>query len=465
MSCIDGIGRSLISKVKKWISSENLIFPGDLILCGLSGGSDSVAMLLILDALKDELGFSIRAAHVNHMLRGAEAERDAEFCRAFCEKRGIGFTLLRGDAAGLAKEKKLGLEEAARELRYGLLKSEISRLGFNKIATAHNADDNLETVLINLARGAALRGLSGIQPKNGEIIRPILPLTKRETKQAVSAFGETFVLDSSNETDFCRRNRIRHDIVPILYEFNPDISAAVLENGVILRKEDEYLLKTAEKALAGLDCENGLDIKKLSGLDEALLFRALRKAAENAGAELDRKKAFELAALLKTGGTTWLSDVGGGVVCERSYGFLHFEKKAKEEPFCYCFSLTDGLKRALPGGYVVSVRKTANGENIYRLFNNFRVNCDTIVGDLVVRTPRGDDRFRKNEKSGSKKLSRLFIDKKIPRKRRALVPVVADGRGVLWVYGIGANAEFRDYDENNESLTITIDESDENRVY
>jgi tRNA(Ile)-lysidine synthase len=263
MNSIDKNARDLILKVKKWISAEELIIKGDRVLCGLSGGADSVAMLLILESLKTELGFELRAAHVNHMLRGAEAERDADFCRELCARKNIAFSLLRGDAARLAREKKLGLEEAARDLRYALLKDERISLGFNKIATAHNADDNLETVLINLSRGAALRGISGISPVNGDIIRPILPLTKKETVSLVSEFGESFVLDSSNETDFCRRNKIRHNVIPLLLKFNPDVSAAVLENGLILRKEDEYLRQAAQDAQKGLYTEDGFGVKDL----------------------------------------------------------------------------------------------------------------------------------------------------------------------------------------------------------
>ena len=321
------------------------------------GRSDSVAMLLILDSLKAELGFELRAAHVNHMLRGAEAERDADFCKELCGRKNIGFSLLRGDAARLSREHKIGIEEAARLLRYGLLKEELKLLQYNKIVTAHNADDNLETVLINISRGAALKGIAGIMPKNGEIIRPLLALTKDETEELVSYFGESYVTDSSNEADFCRRNRIRHTIMPVLREFNPNIASVVLENSAILRSEDEYLQKSAQEALDGI-CKSGrLEVEGLKKLDSAMLFRVLRLAALREGAELDRDKTNELAAMLETGKTTWRCDIGNGIVCARSYSELYFEKKTEYENADFCIKLSDGTVKELPGGFKVSVRK------------------------------------------------------------------------------------------------------------
>ena len=190
------------SKVLAWCRGRALFPAGATVTAALSGGADSVAMLHLLRSLKGELGITLRAAHYNHHLRGEASDRDEDFCRELCHELGVPLRCGGGDVAAFARERKISLELAARKLRYDFLLS-----GDGLVATAHNAGDSLETVLMNLTRGAALRGLCGIPPKRDCVVRPLLCLSRREIEDYLACHGLPHVNDESNCGAFCRRNK------------------------------------------------------------------------------------------------------------------------------------------------------------------------------------------------------------------------------------------------------------------
>ena len=190
--------RQYEAAVLQWLAENVVTLRGSRVLAALSGGADSVALTLLLSSLAERTGFTLCAAHVHHGIRGEEADRDAAFCASFCEERGIPFRLLRGDAPKLARERHAGMEEAARTLRYQLLEEAADAFQADWIATAHTADDQLETVLLNLTRGAATRGFSGIPAVNGRILRPILPLERTDTERIAALMNAAYVTDSTN---------------------------------------------------------------------------------------------------------------------------------------------------------------------------------------------------------------------------------------------------------------------------
>ena len=204
----------------------SLLPPGGGVLCAVSGGADSVYLLCRLCELRESLGLRVWAAHYNHCLRGAESDRDEAFVRALCAGLGVEAYSGRGDVAAFARENGLGTEDAARRLRYGFLEQTADALGADAIATAHTADDNAETMLLNLARGAGLRGLCGIPPRRGRVIRPILGVTRAEIDAYLELKGVGHVEDSTNAGDDYARNRIRHHAVPALRSVNPEFSRA-----------------------------------------------------------------------------------------------------------------------------------------------------------------------------------------------------------------------------------------------
>ena len=231
-----------------WCRRQSLFSKGDRVICAVSGGADSMALLWCLHSLQTELSIRVEAAHFNHRLRGAESDRDEAFVRAFCAERGIALTV------GAAPEGSCGasgVEETARRLRYAFFET----LDCDKLATAHNANDNAETVLLNLLRGAGLRGLCGIPPVRGRIVRPLLFASRPEILEFLRAERISFVEDSTNALDDCLRNRLRHRVLPLLYAETPELPARLTEQTLLLRSEDEYLDALAqallEKARAG----------------------------------------------------------------------------------------------------------------------------------------------------------------------------------------------------------------------
>lgn len=233
-------------KVLATVKLNKMLRQGDRVIIGLSGGADSVALLCVLLKLKDELGITISAVHVNHCLRGEESDRDELFCKNLCENNGIPFKSVRVDVNSYCEQRKLGTEEGARELRYKIFEQCDS---LAKIATAHTLSDNAETVIMNLARGSALDGLCGIPPVRGRIIRPIIDCSRADVENFLADIGQNFVTDSTNLTDDYNRNRVRHNIIPILKQLNPEFERSVKKSCDALRKDRELLDSLANDTL------------------------------------------------------------------------------------------------------------------------------------------------------------------------------------------------------------------------
>lgn len=449
--------------VARWLDRNRIGLRGKTVLAAFSGGADSAALLLLLNAMRARGGFSLCAAHVNHKIRGAEAERDARFCETFCAQRGIPFRLLTGDAPRLAAERGTGMEDAARVLRYRLLDKAAGEMNAAWIATAHTADDHLETVLLNLARGGAARGLSGIRPVNGRIIRPFLPLERADTERIVSLFGASYVTDSSNASDCYARNRLRRSVVPVLRDLNADVCRGALENSRILREEDEFLDSLAAAALTEVGAAGALSARGLTELPAPLRARAARLWAEQAGIALDRRKTEAVLALAGAQCPSAVCDLGGGRVCRRNYDRLLLENARREPAEDFCVPLRLGESLAVGSHFTAAVSflpaNQQENRSVYKLFNHCFVNCDTIKGEITIRNRRAGDRFARNGGSGAKPLKQVFTDLKIPRHARPLIPVVADEAGVIWVYGIGYHFARAPYQPEKDGYRILFQDN------
>ena len=239
--------RGTVKKITDFISAHHLLRPGMKVLCAVSGGADSMCLLYVLNREKDALGITLSAAHYEHGIRGEESERDAAFTGQVCREMGIELVCEHGDVPAFAAEHHLGLEEAARKLRYAFLNRCADSLGCDVIATAHNLEDNAETVLFHLARGSGLRGLCGIPPKNGRLIRPLLAVSRDEIEAFLNSEGISWVNDSSNGSDCYVRNRLRHNVLPELRRINPLYAEAVLRTSELLRRDEEALSAFAER--------------------------------------------------------------------------------------------------------------------------------------------------------------------------------------------------------------------------
>ena len=403
----------MLNKLTAFIRSHEQILPGDHVICAVSGGADSVALLFGLYLLREKLQFTLAAAHFNHQLRGAESQRDEDFVRALCDRYDIPLTV--GTAP--VKSGKKGLEAAAREARYSFFATLPG-----KIATAHTADDNAETVLLHLVRGTGLSGLGGIAPVNGSIIRPMLRITRQEVLAFLQEYCLQFIDDSSNSTDTFLRNRLRHHVIPLLKEENPRLAENLSAMALSLRQDEAFLQQAATQ-------QSTLEVEALQQMAPALRVRILDAfLKQNGVCEPEYRHIAMAEGLLFSQKPSARAEFPGGVTVERCYGVLRVRHQCQLEPV----QLTCPGEVVLPQlGLKVTCRPAEE------VINTDDTVTLAVSGPVWLRSRMQGDEMRLS--GGTKSLKKIFIDRKIPASQRACVPVLADDAGVLAVCGIGAN--------------------------
>ncbi len=421
-------------KIHQYIREQQLLSPGDDVTVALSGGADSVALLWVLRTLAPELGITLRAAHFHHGLRGAEADRDADFCARLCADWEIPFSLGRGDVIGRAAKTGESLEEAARVLRYAYLRSVTP----GKLATAHNADDNAETILLHLLRGTGLRGLGGIPPQRENVIRPLLFCTRAEIEALLDRESLPHVEDGTNAKDDCLRNRIRHRVLPLLRAENPNLSRTMGRTAALLRAEEDFLSRLARTAGAECRREGGWSCTGLLALDPVLRRRVLLSILTGLGLEDPSLVYVEAVEGLLTAGPSASVSLPGGWIARRTYDLLACVQDAPL-PVLEDQALLVPGRTPLPeglGSIVCSVTK--NLKICKKNLNTFALKYDMIATlELRVRGRRPGDRLTLS--GGTKTLKALMIDRKLPARMRGAVPVITAGGTPIAVFGIGVD--------------------------
>ena len=404
----------MLTKLREFNRRNNLIRPGDKIVCAVSGGADSMALLWAMYLLKDEWQLDLSAAHFNHRLRGAESDRDEAFVRDFC--KGYGIPLHIGSAHVVTGPK--GLEAAARDARYAFLRSLPG-----KIATAHTADDNAETVLMHLVRGTGLKGLGGIAPVNGNVIRPMLNATRQDVEAFLAEYHVSYITDSSNDTDEFLRNRLRHQVMPLLKAENPRLAENLSAMAQRLRLDEQALSTLAET-------DSPPRVEALWAMPPALRARALEQFLKASGVREPEAQHIALTeALVFSDNPSAKADLPGGVTIGRCYDHLEVIPAHAELP---AVPLLPG-ESVQAGGYLIICQEAAELTCTTDAF--------TVIprGVMTIRPRQTGDCLRLS--GGTKSLKKLFIDRKIPASQRGLIPVLADEQGVLAVCGIGANLD------------------------
>lgn len=399
-------------------TDRELIPPGTRALCAVSGGADSVCLLHMLSQRED---ISLAAAHYNHQLRGEESDRDEEFVRAVCEQWEIPLTVGRGDVAHEAKKRKQGIEETARQMRYEFLCETAERLGCDRVATAHSADDNAETMLLNLIRGTGLTGLTGIPFRRENLVRPLLGMTRREILDYLEKHHIPHREDSSNRDRKYARNRLRADVMPVLRGLNPRFPQHMANTAAQLTEVDRYLDENARAFLSGAQESPGrvaLPTEALFQAPRALQPRIILQLLDRLGVGRRDLRSVHLEAVLSlsSGGSL---DLPHGVTAQREYGLLILTTREDDPPTWARFVPREGENPVPHTGWTV-VLEGAPWEG------------------LTVRPRQTGDEITL-PKGHRRSLKRLFIDKKIPRPERDTIPVVADGEGVLAVASLGPN--------------------------
>ena len=402
---------ALLSQLRQYAMVE----AGDTVWCAVSGGADSMALLTAMQQLAETLQISVAAVHFNHKLRGAESDAEEAFVRSFCAGRNIPLTV----GSSRVKAGKKGLEAAAREARYGFFATLPG-----KIATAHTADDNAETVLMHLVRGTGLKGLGGIAPVNGNIIRPMLTVTRQRVLEFLEQQKVSYVTDSSNHSDEFLRNRLRHHVMPLLKQENPNFSGSISAMAMQLRQDEAALSSMAEGTLPSVDT--------LRQLPEAVCSRYLERfLKENGVREPERCHIQQARELIFSEKPSAYATFPGGVILRRNYKTL--EADTEKAPLETVILPERGETDVGEFTVVTAPAETAvNTESVFTV---------QPQGAVTVRCRKAGDIL--HLPGGSKAVKELFIDKKIPAAVRLRIPVVADEAGLLGVYGIGADLHRR----------------------
>ena len=410
----------------------------------VSGGADSVAMLRLLLELRHELGIVLSVVHFNHNLRGAESDGDERFVAELGQRHELQLHCESADVARYGTEKHLSLETAARELRYAYFGRLLGAGCINRIATGHTLDDQAETVLMRVARGAGTRGLAGIYPQlsaagsqfSGGIVRALLGIRRTELATYLTAIGQAWREDSSN-LDLCHaRNRVRHTILPQLEEnLNPAVRETLADTAEIARAEEDYWEREVQRLLPSVWNDSSLRLGVLRTLPVALQRRVVRAAAETLGLRLDFRQVEEVREV-SAGKATSVELLQGWRV-SRSKEEVRFERfdDAFETVMDYEYRLpVPGEALLTEAGIRLEVLLVSgdvsarNGESL--------LNPDAVTGELIARNWRPGDRFWPSHTKSPKKIKELLQEKRVTGARRVTWPVLSSGNEIVWVRGL-----------------------------
>lgn len=407
-----------------------------LVLC-ISGGADSMSLLHFFLENKGLYGVPFVVAHVNHGLR-EESKDEEKYLKEFCENKNIPIEILHADISG-TKPKGKSTEEYSREVRYDFFSKIREKYGYSHIATAHNADDNTETVLLNLIRGCGIGGLGGIPVKRDDgIIRPLLRCSKKEIYEYCRENEVVFFTDKTNFENVYTRNIIRNEIIPVIEKINPSFNESVARLSASAKADDDLLEKLVDEEvlkLSGMTQNDELPLSYFRELHESLLFRVVRRYffVNSPKTVLTKKQTNDIIYLIKNADTS-AKILLGNVEVRRGYDSLKIVPSDVEHVEIAPSELFFGENSLGKIGQIVLSEVTVTAEN--------RKNCLTAGCPLEVRSRKTGDRI-KLPKRPEKTLKKLFIDDKVPAELRDKTPVVTFGDEVVWVSGYGSAENFR----------------------
>ena len=404
-------------KIKYAIDTHGMNEAYGKVIIGFSGGADSSLLLHYFVKRARE----VVCVHVNHMIRGEEADRDERFCRRVCEKYGVELVTYKIDIPAIAKEQGKGIEETARDERYRVFNCELEKRRFDAILTAHNGDDNCESIIFNIARGTGLNGLCGIKPKNGKVLRPLIYLSKDEIISFCAETNIEYVTDSTNNDTDYTRNYIRYNIIPAMKKLNPELNAAVSRMTESNISDEDCILSQAKAFVGECSCR-GLDTARLISLHPSVRARVLRLKA---GRSLDYKSLRLCEELLMNSECGSYIDLSGGLVFKKERDFVHFLEKESLDSLDYCYELYDGVEIRELGISAGVDSDKAQGNPLFTL----SLKRDALIGKLYIRSRRDGDKIIHG--GITKKVKRILCDRHIPSHLRDRIPIVFDEVGIV----------------------------------
>lgn len=451
-----------INKVKEFIIENRMINSGDRIVVGVSGGADSVCLVLMLKELSNELNCSISIVNVEHGIRGDESKNDSIFVEELATKLNIPFFGYSIDVPELARRKKQSLETAARNARYEAFEKATAEFGANKIAVAHNKNDNSETIIFNMVRGTSLTGIAGINPVNGQIIRPLLVLTREEIEYYLSEINAKYVTDSTNlETEYTR-NKIRLQVMPHLTEINQEainhINALGNDVKEYLELVNDIADKAFEKSVTQNETKVSVNIPKLNQelplIKREVIKRCIYKLS---GACMDISRTNIQAVMdLMNSGTGKSVSLPYGIVVKTSYADLVFEKTAEEsndDSFCAVVINVPGETITKTGRMITSFAGSVPLEIEKKEYTKL-IDYDRIKNGLELRHRRSGDVLVTGKDGGHTKLKDYFINEKVPKDLRDKLLLLCDGNEVIWVVGMRLSEKYKISDKTKNVLIV-----------
>ncbi|OGC05208.1 tRNA lysidine(34) synthetase TilS [candidate division WOR-1 bacterium RIFOXYA12_FULL_43_27] len=429
------------------IKEYKMIKPKDIVLAGVSGGADSVSLLHLLNEAKEELDFTLYVAHLNHLLR-PDAEIDQRFVEGLSKNLGLTCISDSVNVAAYAETEKMNIENAARKLRYEFYRNTAQKIGANKIALGHNADDNVETFLMHLLRGAGLKGLTGIPPVRKNIVRPLIKIWRRDIDKYIATLKLVPRIDHTNYESKYLRNRVRLKLIPQLKIYNLNIKDILLQTILLLTEDSLYLEREVKQALQEIitrqsDYELELNLEKLRALDPPVQGHFIRAAIERVKGNLSELAFSHIHDILKNlySNESWELNLPEKIFVIGTRSKLTITKEKPPLPQKISFR----YKLPIPGKVLIEeigMEIMAEIES-KKSFQETEPSADTVYVDfdeagkeLLVRSRRDGDRFYPLGMKGAKKLQDFFVDNKINKEDRDRIPIVeAEGR-IIWVAGL-----------------------------
>ena len=440
------IYKMIPEQVKQYIADKQLLEPGEKVVVGLSGGADSVALLNILVSL----GYKCIAAHCNFHLRGAESDRDAAFVKQICEEGDIELFSVDFDTEDYARAKSISIEMAARDLRYQWFEDLCFRLGVDHVAIAHHRDDSVETVLLNLTRGTGIRGLTGIPPKNGRIVRPLLNITRYDILNYLRKNDLTFVEDSTNNEDIYTRNKLRLNVIPFLESINPSVKEAISRTSDHLLQVANIYNEYINSAKAEIVRHNKIDINSLLTYTEpeAILYEILSAYGFNSATV---RQAFDSVSGIS--GKRFYSDEYM-LIKDRDYFIIDRINEDREDDIYYIDDSVMSL--SIPVSMKMEVLENDLSFTIEKEKNILYLDRDKLKYPLILRRWKQGDWFIPFGMTGKKKLSDYFSDNKfsLPDKENAWV--LCSGSDIIWLVGHRSDNRYRIINSTKNILKITV---------
>ncbi len=437
-------------------------------LIGLSGGADSVMLLCFLLEYRRRSGldFTIAASHINHGIRGEEADCDEAFCKTICDSLGVELIIDRYSIPTLARQSGLSIEESARITRYSVFNRIIfGRDDIGCVAVAHNMSDSVETVIFNILRGSGSRGASGIRPVRDEIIRPLIKLSKGEIEAASDEFGIPYVTDNTNLSSDYTRNYIRHEIIPSFERVTPDPERMIARFADNMRSDDDFINQFVDDFLLNHLVVRNCDLR---ALHNSVYIRVLSRMAEKSGASLSYRIASDIRSLLYKDNFSYSLIGKASFVCERGECKI---SRDTGEGVDFCFAVGEGVTDLSPLNAIFVILGEENKKtylNVYK--NSIQANLSSAIikGSLYLRPKKDGDTVYYG--GMTHKIKKLFSDAKIPRSKRRLIPILCDDDGVVWVPGFGVRDDGVPKDQRDDMFVLLAINTDgdpegESRLY